>query len=71
MPDDSRFQTVRSVPDRAHLSYHGAPLVELTFRVVDWWLGSRRRPQGGSTERQFPISRLQPWSIDRRFSCQG
>jgi hypothetical protein len=54
MPDDSRFQTVRSVPDRAHLSYHGAPLVELTFSIVDWWLGRRRRPENGTAEASVP-----------------
>jgi hypothetical protein len=40
MTDHPRLQTIPFTPDRAHLSHHGAPLVQLAFRLVDWWLGS-------------------------------
>ena len=38
MTDHPRLQAVPTTPDRAYLSYHGAPLVDLTFRLLDWWL---------------------------------
>jgi hypothetical protein len=43
MTDHPRLQTVPSTPDRAYLSYHGAPLVDLTFRLLDWWLSRTSR----------------------------
>ena len=37
-------QKRRSPPDACHRDYHGAPLVELVFRIADWWLEARSRP---------------------------
>ena len=51
MTDHPRFQTADSGTDERYREYHGAPQVELVFRLVDWWLGRRqRRP---ADERQF------------------
>jgi hypothetical protein len=43
MTDHPRFQMAESAGDRCYRQYHGAPQVEFVFRLVDWWLGHRRR----------------------------
>jgi hypothetical protein len=37
MTDHPRFKPSESAPTVAHRDYHGAPLVDLVFRLVDWW----------------------------------
>jgi hypothetical protein len=41
MTDHPRFQLARSEPDHCYRQHHGAVLVELTFRIADWWLKRR------------------------------
>jgi hypothetical protein len=46
MTDHPRFQRCEDPPAIAHRAYHGGPLVDLVFRLVDWWWetpGGRRR----------------------------
>lgn len=44
MTDDPRFIAFHGLPENAHQHYHGAPLVELVFRIADAW---QNRPRGG------------------------
>jgi hypothetical protein len=37
MTDHPRFQLCNGPPAVAHRAYHGGPLVDLVFRLVDWW----------------------------------
>jgi hypothetical protein len=47
MTDHPRFEPCEDPPATAHRAYHGGRLVELVFRLVDWWWpdtpGGRRR----------------------------
>jgi hypothetical protein len=43
MTDHPRFQLTGPEVDQQYRQYHGAPQVELVFRLVDWWLDHRRR----------------------------
>ena len=44
MEQMTRRQNRPSPPDARHRDYDGAPLVELVFRIADWWLQARSRP---------------------------
>jgi len=35
MTDAPRFETLKGPPAELHLHYHGGPVVELVFRLVD------------------------------------
>jgi hypothetical protein len=43
MTDHPRFQLTGPEVNQQHRQYHGAPQVELLFRLVDWWLDRRWR----------------------------
>jgi hypothetical protein len=75
MTDHPRFLVSRSTPDQHHREHHGAPQVELLFRVVDWWI-SRKRHRSGRTHSSAPekqaVARLHFFSTthqDRRSIC--
>ena len=34
-------QKRHSPPDACYRDYHGAPIVELVFRIAEWWLQTR------------------------------
>ena len=43
MTDHPRFRLIDGEPGQRHRHYHGAPAVDLVFRLADWWLSLRRR----------------------------
>jgi len=47
MTDHPRFEPVRSVPDQAHLGYHGGRLVGSVLRLADWWRAMRAARRAG------------------------
>ena len=43
MTDHPRFQMIGGKSCLRHGHYHGAPVVDLLFRLADWWLSLGRR----------------------------
>ena len=60
------MQTVTSPhdPDEIYRNYHGAPVVSLIFRLVDWYLRARQRHAAGHIERLLSTS----WQAKIRLS---
>jgi hypothetical protein len=41
MTDYPRFRAINGRGDDCHRHYHGAPVVDLVFGLLDWWLEHR------------------------------
>ena len=73
MTDHPRFEPCKDPPAIAHRAYHGGRLVELVFRLVDWWWpetpGGRQRA-GVREPAERTIDAQQPREAAARPSYQ-
>ncbi len=57
MTDHPRFYPCDDLPAVAHRAYHGGRLVDLVFRLVDWWWpetpGGRQRAAAREADKRF------------------
>jgi hypothetical protein len=54
MTDHPRFQRMDAELGHLHRQYHGAIVVDLVFRLADWWIKRGRRQHGASLHRYAP-----------------
>jgi hypothetical protein len=64
MTDHPRFEHCEDPPAIAHRAYHGGRMVELVFRLVDWWwpetpAGRQRADMREATKRAADVQEPQ------------